>query len=94
VKIEKNEKDGYCIEKRPKRIFTDQFKQQMVKLYYSGKSKAEIIKEYEFRQLVDLFNREIISCSAGIHKDAQLVYDAFASVKMVRKDISKIIYIL
>lgn len=37
--------------------------------------------------LVDLFNREIIGYSAGIHKDAQLVYDAFASV---RTDLSKI----
>ena len=31
--------------------------------------------------LVDLFNREIIGYSAGIHKDAQLVYDAFATIK-------------
>ncbi|QDR80269.1 IS3 family transposase ISClsp1 [Sporomusa termitida] len=31
--------------------------------------------------LIDLFNREIIGYSAGIHKDAQLVYDAFATVK-------------
>ena len=31
--------------------------------------------------LVDLFNREIIGYSAGIHKDAQLVYDAFARVQ-------------
>lgn len=31
--------------------------------------------------LVDLFNREIIGYSAGVHKDAQLIYDAFATVK-------------
>jgi len=31
--------------------------------------------------LVDLFNREIIGYSAGMHKNAQLVYDAFATVK-------------
>ena len=31
--------------------------------------------------LVDLFNREMIGYSAGIHKDAQLVYDAFTAVK-------------
>ena len=31
--------------------------------------------------LVDLFNREIIGHSAGSNKDANLVYDAFASVK-------------
>lgn len=30
--------------------------------------------------LLDLFNREIIGHSAGSHKDARLVYDAFASV--------------
>lgn len=31
--------------------------------------------------LVDLFNREIIGYSAGSNKDANLVYDAFATVK-------------
>ncbi|MGL5207420.1 MAG: transposase, partial [Acidaminococcaceae bacterium] len=31
--------------------------------------------------LVDLFNREIIGYSSGIHKNAQLVYEAFATVK-------------
>lgn len=31
--------------------------------------------------LIDLFNREIVGYSAGIHKDAQLVYDAFATVQ-------------
>lgn len=31
--------------------------------------------------LLDLFNREIIGHSAGSNKDANLVYDAFASVK-------------
>ena len=31
--------------------------------------------------LVDLFNREIIGYSAGNHKDAQLVFDAFATVQ-------------
>ena len=34
-------------EKRAKRKFTDQFKQQMVQLHNSGKSRAEIIKEYD-----------------------------------------------
>ena len=31
--------------------------------------------------LIDLFNREIIGYSAGAHKDAGLVYDAFSSVQ-------------
>jgi len=37
--------------------------------------------------LVDLFNREIIGYSEGVHKNAQLVYDAFATV---RTDLRKI----
>lgn len=31
--------------------------------------------------LVDLFNREIIGFSAGVHKNAELVFDAFATVQ-------------
>ena len=31
--------------------------------------------------IVDLFNREIIGFSAGLNNTAQLVYDAFASIK-------------
>lgn len=37
--------------------------------------------------LIDLFNREIIGYSAGAHKNAELVYDAFASVKVDLKSI-------
>ena len=33
--------------KRPKREFTEEFKQQMVKLYNSGKPRAEIAREYD-----------------------------------------------
>lgn len=34
-------------ERRKKREFTDEFKKQMVNLYNSGKSRTEIIKEYD-----------------------------------------------
>ena len=37
--------------------------------------------------LIDLYNREIIGFSAGVHKNAQLVYDAFATIK---SDLKKI----
>jgi putative transposase len=37
--------------------------------------------------LVDLFNREIIGFSAGVHKNAELVFDAFATV---HADLSRI----
>ena len=33
--------------KRPRRDFTDAFKAQMVQLYLNGKTKADIIREYE-----------------------------------------------
>lgn len=33
--------------KRDRRTYTDEFKEQMVKLYESGKPKNEIIKEYD-----------------------------------------------
>ena len=32
--------------KRKRRIFTKEFKKQVVQLYLSGKSKSEILKEY------------------------------------------------
>jgi len=38
--------------------------------------------------LIDLFNREIIGYSTGAHKDAGLVYKAFARVKTNLKNIS------
>lgn len=33
--------------RRPRREFTEEFKLQMVKLYNSGKSAAEIVREYD-----------------------------------------------
>ena len=35
------------MEKRPKRKFTPEFKQQMVSLHASGKPASEIIREYD-----------------------------------------------
>lgn len=34
-------------ERRPRRTFTKEFKQQMVDLYQSGKPRMDIIREYE-----------------------------------------------
>ena len=33
--------------RRPRREFTEEFKLQMVKLYNTGKSQSEIVKEYD-----------------------------------------------
>ena len=35
------------MEKRPRRTFTEEFKKQIVDLYNAGKSRAEIVREYE-----------------------------------------------
>lgn len=41
-------KDGeIAMTKRERRAFTDEFKNQMVQLYLSGKPRAEIIREYD-----------------------------------------------
>jgi transposase len=32
---------------KPRRIFTDEFKNQMVQLYLNGKRKCDIIREYD-----------------------------------------------
>jgi transposase len=33
--------------KRPRRTFTDEFKNQMVQLYLNGKPRTEIVREYD-----------------------------------------------
>lgn len=35
------------IEKRPRRTYTDEFKNQVVQLYKNGKRKCDIIREYD-----------------------------------------------
>lgn len=35
------------MEKRPRRTFSEEFKKQMVDLYNAGKSRTEIVQEYE-----------------------------------------------
>ena len=50
------------MEKRTRREFTKEFKQQMVSLHASGKSASEIIREYEltasaFHKWVKQFNK-------------------------------------
>lgn len=37
--------------KRPRRKFTDEFKNQIVQLYLNDKSKSVILKEYELAPL-------------------------------------------
>lgn len=45
------------MERRARRKYTDEFKEQVVKLYLNGKSQTEIIREYELTP--SSFNRWI-----------------------------------
>lgn len=104
-------------QRRKPRRYTDEFKQQLVDLYRSGKrkcdeSKVENILDRQsngqgYRDVVvsgltyvrvgrhwdyicvfvDLSNREIIGHSAGEHKTAELVRQAFMSVEGDLSDI-------
>lgn len=41
-------------QKRPRRTYTDEFKNQLVQLYLNGKRKCDIIKEYDvYASLLD-----------------------------------------
>ncbi|MFI8706845.1 hypothetical protein ACIGHG_07135 [Bacillus sp. NPDC077411] len=39
--------------KREHRAFTDEFKRQVVQLYVNGKSRTDIVREYEERKLIE-----------------------------------------
>ena len=64
--------------RRPRRTYTDEFKNQLVQFHLNEKRKCDIIREYD----ILLFNREIIGYSAGRNKDAVLVSKAFSKVKV------------
>ena len=47
-------------DRKTKRTFTDEFKQQIVKLYNTGKTKAEICREYDLsRNVIDRWIKRI-----------------------------------
>ena len=41
-------RESTMTEKRVRRTFTPEFKRQVVRLYESGKPRADIIREYDF----------------------------------------------
>jgi transposase len=43
----KEEKNNMSQERRKRRIYTDEFKKQIVSLYNNGKAKAELVREYD-----------------------------------------------
>ena len=66
--------------RRPRREFTEEFKLQMVKLYNSGKSASEIVKEYDltrsaFANWVQKYNKtgSFKSCDNRTEEEKELI---------------------
>lgn len=78
-----------CNESKTENILNRQFRGQAYRnVVVSDLTYVRVGKEWNYICiLVDLFNREIIGCSAGRHKTAGLVKEAFQSVKGSLRDI-------
>jgi len=57
-------------ERRPRRQYTEEFKNQLVQLYNNGKPKAEIVREYELTaSSFDLWIKRINATGSSHEKD-------------------------
>lgn len=71
--------------KRPRREFTDEFKNQMVQLFLNGKSKSDIAREYDLTP--SSLNRWILQHQGtGSFKEADNRSDSENEVIRLRKD--------
>ncbi len=71
--------------RRPKRVFTQEFKMQMVNLYNSGKPASEIIREYDLTpsslpKWVKQFS------NSGSFKEADNLSDEQKKLKQLEKE--------
>lgn len=72
--------------KPPRRTFTEEFKQQLVQLYNSGKARATIIEEYKLPPSV--FNRQVARINTlGSTKEANNRSPEQAEVLRLRKEV-------
>lgn len=56
--------------KRPRRTYTDEFKNQLVQLYLNGKRKCDIIREYDISgALLDKWIKQSTTTSSFKEKD-------------------------
>ena len=57
-------------ERRPRRTYTDEFKNQLVQLYLNGKRKCDIVKEYDIAtSLLDKWIKQSESTGSFKEKD-------------------------
>lgn len=58
--------------KRPRRTYTDQFKNQLVQLYLNGKRKCDIIREYDIAaSLLDKWIKQSQTTGSFKEKDSR-----------------------
>lgn len=58
------------VEKRPRRTYTDEFKNQVVQLYRNGKRKCDIIREYDIASsLLDKWIKQADTSGSFKEKD-------------------------
>ena len=56
--------------RRPRRTYTDEFKNQLVQLYLNGKRKCDIVREYDISSsLLDKWIKQSISTGSFKEKD-------------------------
>ena len=71
-------------EKRQRRTYTDEFKQQLVQLYLNGKRKCDIIREYDISaSLLDKWIKQ--SQTTGSFKEKDNRSDLENELIMLRK---------
>ena len=76
-------------QRRSKRVFTDQFKHQIVQLYNSGKPRSEIIKEYDLTP--SAFDKWVSRINAtGSTKEADNRSPEAAELLKLRKENQKL----
>ena len=75
--------------KRERRIFSESFKQQMVQLHLNGKSRADIIREYDLTP--SAFNRWINqSKTTGSFKEEDILSDEARELRVLRKHVQQL----
>lgn len=76
-------------QRRSRREFTEEFKQQMVQLYNSGKPKADIVREYDLS--VSALNRWIKRCNTtGSTKEADNRTPEETELIQLRKELQQL----
>jgi putative transposase len=89
TKAQYKPKKDTCNESKVKNVVNRKFQNQPYRnVVVSDLTYVRVGKTWNYIcVLVDLYNREIIGCSAGAHKTAELVKQAFATMEGSLKDI-------